>query len=217
MEDEVDTPKPKKPHKHDWIEISAAILLSLATIASAWSAYQSTRWHGTATGRYVRANATRILSSEAADVAVQQLSVDAALFSDYCYAFSAGDTQLVTFYETRLFRPEMKKAVDAWKATHPLTDASAPKNPFDLVEYTNANKEKSKALEKEAQQITRTAQDATDQGDKYILLTVLFASVLFFAGISTKFGTNDIKIALLCLGGILFLGSLITLLMQPMA
>ena len=33
-------------NRTDWIELAATILLSLATIAAAWSAYQATRWGG---------------------------------------------------------------------------------------------------------------------------------------------------------------------------
>ena len=33
-------------NRTDWIELAAAILLALATIVAAWSAYQATRWGG---------------------------------------------------------------------------------------------------------------------------------------------------------------------------
>ena len=32
--------------KTDWIELLAAVILALATVTAAWSAYQSTRWSG---------------------------------------------------------------------------------------------------------------------------------------------------------------------------
>jgi hypothetical protein len=201
--------------EHDWVEIAAAVLLALATIASAWSAYQSSRWHGVQAREYASANATRIHSAEASDLADQEMTMDAAVFSDYCFAYAEGEMDLLAFYENRLFRPEMKTAVVAWKATGPLQNEAAPATPFDMEEYRNANREKSQALEKEAQKHTASAGEAIDHADNYILLTVLFASVLFFAGISTKFGTVRIKLTLLSLGGLVFIGSLVVLAFRP--
>ncbi len=215
LETEVEHGSTSKTKRHDWFEIAAAVLLALATVASAWSAYQSSRWHGVESRCFAEANATRIHSSEAADVADEETAVDAALFADYCYAYSEGQTRLVDFYENRMFRPEMKAAVEAWKATGPLVDPEAPETPFDMKEYVNSNKLRSDRLEKEAQEHTADARAAIGHADDYILLTVMFASVLFFAGISTKFGTRRIKIVLLSLGGAFFLGSLVVLAFQP--
>ena len=33
-------------NRTDWVEILAAVILALATIMAAWSAYQSSRWGG---------------------------------------------------------------------------------------------------------------------------------------------------------------------------
>ena len=60
-----------------------------------------------------------------------------------------------------------------------------------------------------------TARKAIEHADNYVLLTVLFASVLFFAGISSKFKSPHTRIGLLMMGWILFIGSLMVLLFQP--
>lgn len=125
--------------------------------------------------------------------------------------------KLFSFYESNLFREEFRKAVEAWKATNPLQNPGAPKTPFEMPEYRNANMERGKALDRSAVRKSSKATEDIQNGDNYILLTVLFASVLFFAGISTKFKTLKIKYALLILGGVLFLGSLIILVFQPIA
>jgi hypothetical protein len=158
----------RKVHHHDWIEIVAAVLLALATVASAWSAYQSSRWHGVQARDYATSNATRIHGSEAGDLADQQTAVDAALFSDYCYAYAEGEMRLVSFYENRMFRPEMKAAVEAWKATQPLINPDAPASPFEMKEYKNKNKQKAQSLEKTAQKYTADAQAAIEHADNYI-------------------------------------------------
>lgn len=203
-----------KPKHHQWVEIISAALLALATVASAWSAYQAARWNGIDASLYAEANATRIHASEAADLAAQQMTVDAGLFSDYSYAYFEGNLALAEFYESRLFRAEMRKAVEAWKATSPLRNPSAPKSPFEMEQYTNKNKERSRELERSAQKKTTEARAAIGRADRYILLTVLFASVLFFAGISTKFSSLRVKAFLLGFGWILFIGTFVTLVFQ---
>ncbi len=202
---------------HNWIEIISAILLALATIASAWSAYQATRWHGVEARSFSDSNTTRIYSAEAQDKANQQIAIDAAIFSDYAYAYSEGAIPLLTFYETHLFSPEMQAAVDAWKVTDPLANPNAPRTPFEMDEYKNPSGERALKLERKAQEQVDRAREAIDHADRYIMLTVLFATVLFFAGISTKFSTLWIKYSLLVAGGLLFAGSLVVLLLQPFA
>lgn len=60
------------------------------------------------------------------------------------------------------------------------------------------------ALREQAEAAAKEAVDANQTGDNYVLTTVLFASVLFFAGISTKFQRRRIKVALVALGLVAF-------------
>lgn len=53
--------------------------------------------------------------------------------------------------------------------------------------------------------VHRVARAANQRGDNYVLATVLFASVLFFAGISSKFDRNRERTALLVMGAVLLL------------
>ena len=159
----------------------------------------------------------RIHSSEKYDAAFQQIAADAAAFSDYVLAYSQQDIKVVAFYESNLFRPEMKTALEAWKATRPLQNPGAPRTPFEMKEYRNANLEEAQALERDATKYTESADKAIQNADRYVLLTVLFASVLFFAGISTKFNTLKIKYGLLAGGVVLFFSAVVVLLFQPFA
>jgi hypothetical protein len=58
-------------NRTDWIELAAAVLLALATIAAAWSAYQATRWGGE------QASASRSALSAKSD-ATQQTTISGA-------------------------------------------------------------------------------------------------------------------------------------------
>jgi hypothetical protein len=200
----------------DWLEIIAAVLLALATIASAWCAYQASRWRSFEAERFNEANAARIQAAEAADLADQDLGIDADMFTQYIEAYSQGDQEGMLYFETFLFRDEMKVAVEAWKEADPFSNPDAPEVPFDMPEYTNRHREESEMLELEGQVKTELARQALRHADNYILLTVLFASVLFFAGICTKFKAPGLRLAVLLMGLVLFAGSVLVLFFQPL-
>lgn len=199
----------------EWVEVLAAVLLALATIASAWSAYQASRWSSQEALRFNEATAVRVQGEEIESLADAELDIDVEMFMDYLAVLRVGDAEGARYFETDLFRDEMQAAVEAWKATDPLNNPDAPAVPFEMEEYRNANREKSQELEREAQGKVEEAKNAIRNSDFYILLTVLFASVLFFAGICTKFKVPGVRVAVLMIGTFFFLGSLIVLLTQP--
>ena len=199
----------------EWLEIFSAILLALATVASAWSAYQAARWGSEEALLFNEATAARVHAAEAADLADAELDIDVEMFLDYRDAWRAGDEAALLDFETNLFRDEMKVAMEAWKDTDPDENPEAPSTPFEMPEYVNANREQSRDLEAEAQEKLEEAKDAIRISDFYIMLTVLFASVLFFAGICTKFKTPWVRVAVLCTGAVLFVTTLIITITQP--
>ncbi|MBC7247621.1 MAG: hypothetical protein H5T73_07570 [Actinobacteria bacterium] len=199
----------------EWIEVLAAILLALATVTSAWSAYQAARWRSQESMAFSQANAARVHAAEADDLADTEMDIDVEMFLDYLKALRAGEAETVRLYEEHLFREELKRAVQAWKATDPLNNPDAPTNPFMMPEYGNANREEARRLEGEARARTEEAQEAIRNSDFYVLLTVLFAAVLFFAGICTKLKAEGLRITVLFMGIALFLGTLIVMCLQP--
>jgi hypothetical protein len=160
------------------------------------------------------ANAERVLAAEEAEIAEQEFAIDVEMFVEFTGVMYHNDHEAMEYFENTLFRDEMKVAVDAWLATDPWNTTGAPETPFDMPEYKNVNREKSKILQKSADEKQEVATQAIEQSDRYVLFTVLFASVLFFAGISTKFKAPHIRILVLVMGVVLFTGSLIFLSFQ---
>jgi hypothetical protein len=58
---------------------------------------------------------------------------------------------------------------------------------------------------------------AKTNDDRYILSTVFFAAVLFFAGISLRLDWPPLRIGVLCLGGAMLLGGAVFVLTLPIA
>jgi len=67
----------------------------------------------------------------------------------------------------------------------------------------------------QSQRDAAAAKKADDHADTYILLTVLFASVLFFAGMSTKFQSKVIKIVILGMGMAVFSFAVVAMAIVP--
>ncbi len=185
------------------VETWSVLLISLATVATAWSAYQSHRWGGVQSVSFGLANTSRTESVRASNLAAQQVAVDVNLFTDWAAAVAVDDASLADFLEER-FRPEFVPAFDAWLEL-PGEGRIPPGTPFTLPAYRLAEREKSNQLADEASAHFEAAKDANQTGDNFVLISVAFASVLFFGGISTRFDRIGPKITLLGMGTAVFI------------
>ena len=196
------------------LELLSAILLSLATVASTWSAYESTRWSGVQANSYSQAAAFRATANKMTTVASRKIEVDVGIFLEYLVAVRKGDSTLSRFLFDR-FRPELSAATKAWIATKPLKNPQAPRSPFDMKEYKIPELQASDALTDSAEQSSTKAKAANQTSDNYVLLTVLFAAVFFFAGIHTKLRRRAMRIAILAMGIFVFCAATIVLSTYP--
>ena len=196
------------------LELVATVLLAAATVATAWSGYQSTRWNGEQAKAVSRSNALRIESGKSAAFANSQTEIDVATFTQWVNAYARKETVLADFYFKR-FRAEFKPAVEAWIATRPLKNADAPLTPFAMPEYKLAARTQADRLQAEAELFTARARQYLQRASNYILGVVLFASALFFAGMSTKLTSPRLRVALLAIGCVVFLGTAIWIATSP--
>jgi hypothetical protein len=198
------------------LEIAATVLLALAAVATAWSSYQSSRWHGQQAKAQSGSIAARVESTRAASVANRQIQVDVALFTQWIDAYARDETELEAFYRKR-FRDEFRPAFDAWVATKPRTNPDAPLSPFAMSQYKLAANAQAEQLEAKAAGLSKDVAVYIQRADDYVLAVVLFAASLFFAGISTRLHSRDARVGLLGLGWIMFLGTAIWLATFPIS
>jgi hypothetical protein len=198
------------------LEVIATVLLSLATVATAWSGYQASRWNGEQAKAFSRASTLRDASNKADALANAQTQIDVATFTQWVDAYALERTELADFYFAR-FRPEFKPAVDAWIGTRPRRNPDAPLTPFAMPEYTVAARVEAERLQAEAERTSATARTNVQRATNYVLCVVLFAAVLFFAGISTKLETPRLRRFLLGFGAALFLGTVVWLATFPVS
>ena len=197
---------PREATTHRRIELVTTILLTVAAVATALSTYESTRWRGEQARDSTAATAAHIASAEASARAGQLTLLDVSLFSKWIDADVQGDRKLARFYRRR-FRDEFRPAFAAWIETKPRTNPNAPKTPFEMPQYRLAEAEKAGDLDEVAALKTREAGFALERSDHYMLAVVLFATALFFAGISTKFQSLRPREVLVLTGAAIFLGA----------
>jgi hypothetical protein len=200
----------------DRVELMSTVLLACAAVATAWSSYQATRWNGEQAKAASRTNAIRIDAARAQGLAEAQTQIDVATFTQWVDAYALDETELADFYFKR-FRSEFKPAVNAWIATRPLRNPNAPLTPFAMPEYKLAATAEAKRLDAEAEVSAATVRRDIQRATNYVLGVVLFAVSLFFAGMSTKLGTPRLRVAMLTLGFVVFLGALIWIATSPIS
>ncbi len=198
------------------LDLIATVLLALATVATAWSGYQASRWNGEQAKAFSRASALRIESAKADDLANSQTQIDVATFMQWVDAYAQDDTELAEFYRDR-FRAEFKPVADAWIESRPLQNPDAPLTPFAMPEYRVEAREEAARLEAEAEASAAQARTNVQRATNYVLGVVLFAAALFFAGMSARLASPRLRRTLLVFGLVIFVGTVIWIATFPVS
>src|SRR4029077_12307555 len=168
------------------------VLLVAAALATSWSSYQATRWNGEQAAAAGRTNGIRIDAARADGLARSQTQVDVATFIAWADADQRGETKVADFYQAR-FRDEFRTAFDAWLATGPLTNTDAPPTPFAMDEYQVASKAEADKLDAATGVSAAEFRIDIPRSSSYVLPGVLYAVVLFFAGVSSRFQNRRLR------------------------
>jgi hypothetical protein len=199
-----------------WIDLVSAAILAGATMATAWSAYQSALW-----GRQYSAHSSKSLGAvvrvtKLSTLALQRTAVHANLFVHWIIAVNSGDSKSADFLLARFPEP-LKTSTMAWRATDPMTNPQAPGSPFDMAEYKLPERLDADKWEQTATSEAAAAERAGDTANRYLLFTIIFASVLFFAGVSGKCRWNVMDVSLLILGALTLIGGVTAMIALPRA
>jgi len=124
---------------------------------------------------------------------------DRAFCSGADLAQRAGDIGGIAHGGGDSFRP----AFDRWVADDPLHNPNAIPSPLREKNYVLANAVKADKLEALGDVRFEQGKEATEHADDYVFVTVFFAVVLFFAGISLRFAWMPMRLLILGLGALL--------------
>jgi hypothetical protein len=184
----------KSPPRRKWIEPVVVLVMALTTCCTAWCSYQSAAW----TRRSNRLlNEYNALERRAALLDIQgnqALMLHASMFMQLLAAQNSGNQQLANFYAER-FPPDVKKAYDAWLAQKPFENPNADPHPFVPKLYQVRDAAEAATARVEATQQLATARASGNRSGQYLANTVLFATVLFFAGTAGKFEQPRVRLS----------------------
>jgi hypothetical protein len=196
------------------VQIGEALLLSLVTIAAAWSGYAAAKWGTESRFELAQAATLRNLATRADLDAQSTRNFDSSTFNAWFTAFTLDDPQKQAIAERR-FRPEFKVAFDAWMATDPFRNPRGPPGPSYMPEYKLADQAKADALDREAEAASAAGDHAAVVGDEYIRITVFLAAVLFLVGIGSTFKLPNVRYALITVGAVLLIVATVLIVRQP--
>jgi hypothetical protein len=196
------------------VQIGEALLLSLVTIAAAWSGYAAAKWGTESRLELAQAATLRNLATRADLAALSTRNFDSSTFNTWWTAFTLDDPQKQALAERR-FRAEFKVAFDAWMATDPFHNPRAPPGPTYMPQYKLADQAKAEELDRQAVEASAAGNHAGEVGDDYIRITVFLAAVLFLVGIGSTFKLHTIRYALITVGSLLLILATVLILQQP--
>jgi hypothetical protein len=182
-------------------EMIAVLLLGVATIGTAWSGYQASRWNQDQNDIAREASDLRVEANRQFGLATQSILYDANLVTQYAQAVSNGDTRFQDFLKNTMFRPDFLPVIERWQAA--VQAGKTPPRLLDDQDYINKQLAPYQATQAKAEAKDLEAKDAGSNGDDYVLLTLLLAASLFFAGVTTSFKLEPARLILLLLAGVL--------------
>jgi hypothetical protein len=171
------------------------LLLAAASVGSAWSAYQVSQWNGTETDEARASDAFRIDASREYALATQIVAYDASAVSQYAQATAAKNAELQSFLLETVVRPGFRPILAQWKEQYDVGEV--PTNLLENQEYLTELFAKSEIADVGALEASVRSEEAGNNADDYVRLTLFFATALFFAGITASFRNRLPRILLL--------------------
>jgi hypothetical protein len=199
-----------------WIEPVVAVLMALTTIGTAWCSYESATWTRQSNRLMNESNALERRAALLDVQGSQALIIHASMFMQLLAAQHAGDEKLASFYAER-FPPDVKKAYDAWLAQKPFENRAADAHPFVPNLYEVRGTAEAAAARADSVRRVTEAREAGNRSGQYLANTVLFATVLFFAGTAGKFEQPRVRLFAATFGVALFVFAIIRTLLMPAA
>src|SRR6478609_6262158 len=105
---------------------------------------------------------------------------------------------------------------DAWQATDPDHNPSAPPGPTYMPEYRQPQKDQANQLDRRADVETASGYHSASVADNYVRITVLLATVLFLVGIGSTFRVRQVRLVLASVGAVMLVTAVALIAQQPL-
>jgi hypothetical protein len=192
----------------DRVEQIIAVMLGLAAIITAWTAFQSSQLGDKVQESFSEGIRSSDQASQEYNTAIATDNQDQAIFLEYAKALVAEDEVTATYIQESLMSPELAAAVQWWIEQ---PDDTGPDSPFveENPNWDDGSWTIAADLDVEAQEYFDSARQADADGDEFDLLEVIVTLSLFLFGIASLVRQQKIQVGLAAVGGIILIYSII--------
>ena len=209
MSETIDTnsSKPNTSSK-DRLEFVIAVMLGLAAIIPAWTAFQSTQLGDKVQESFSEGIRTSDQASQEYNTALATDNQSQAIFLEYAKAAVAEDEVTAAYIKDTLMTPELAAAVEWWIEQ---PEETGPESPFveENPNWDDSSWVAAEELDVKAQEYFDAAKKADTDGDRFDLLQVIVTLSLFLFGVASLARQQKIQIGLAALGGVVLVYSIV--------
>lgn len=191
----------------DRFELLIAVMLGLAAVVTAWSAFQSSQLGDKVQESFSEGIRLSDQASQEYNNAIATDNRDQALFLEYAKALVSEDDVTATYISESLMSPELRAAVEWWIEQ---PEEGGPDSPFveENPNWDNSQWASAAELDEEAQQYFEIAKDSDAEGDRFDLLEVIVTLALFLFGVASLVRQQRIQVGLALVGGVILIYSI---------
>ncbi len=207
---------PPQPPKRPWFEPATIILMGAATLATAWSSFESSRWD--AKSRDSMELAVKLdRRSLALQIDSRQIKgVHFNILSELIDAKFSGDKKRYDFYLNRL-GDELKPAFEKWMADHPFETPGLSSHPLMDDYYQPRHQDEIESTRIGAEKAESQSRMAGGNAGAHLANTVILSAVLLFAGTARTFDQRKVRTTVFAFAVVLFLFSVTRMILLPIA
>ncbi len=196
-----------------------AIILAVAAVATTWASFQASQWSNAQSDAQSASAIQRSDANRAASEASSESVVDSQMWISWVEAVAAGQKDRAGFLRDR-FSPALDRVQKEWLGTVPVDAEGNPARvpdgtPLNLASYVVPAQVQADAYSNKAEASLADADEASNTSTRYVMLAVLFALVLFFASVATKFTSPKIQVGLILTGLVLLFTTCVRMLLLP--
>lgn len=191
-----------------------AVRAAMATMAFAWSGFQSAEW---VRKRFLLSGDAAALSEESLELSAEADRVeqrDSVFYVEWRLALQAGDREIAEVIDG-LFREPLQR----WVEAAPVAADGQPRvPPFDDPGYdANESRATAREMDAESDALDIESREASKAGARYGGIGVLFAAVLAAVGVGSRFDDPRTRRVLIVLAGALFVAGMVFLAFSPVS
>jgi len=214
--------EPEDPweHRQRVLDSWTAIILAIAAVATTWASFQASQWSNAQSDAQSASAIQRSDANRAASEASSQTVVDAQMWVSWVEATANRQRGRADFLRAR-FSPALDKSQKEWLGDVPLNADGIPVRipdgtPLNLSSYVVPAQVQADNYSNKAEDSLREADEASNTSTRYVMLAVLFALVLFFASVATKFTSPKIQVALILMSLVLLATTCVRMFLLPL-